>query len=407
MVAKIVRFMIRNMFFERKHHCFCEKLLIFTILSLVPYRLFSCFLLDTEICVASSSLRKTFLPRCMAIAIGSLPQSEVEPTLDLIANCLPEAPFWPQLPNRSFLEGMYVQYSEGLPGVVLDVVGERFCLDPGQADFADQLTCFYEAVMAVDLNYFAISRERASGLWQGLPALAERYKGKAPVLIKGHVTGPVSFGLGVTDVQKKSIIYDSTLADVVVKHLNMKARWQEAFLKRCFPGLPTLTFFDEPYMVSFGTAFCTLSREQVRDLLNEVSDGLEGLTGVHCCGNTDWSLLLDTRVDLLNFDAYEYGENLLLYQKELEKFLGDGGYLAWGVVPTSAAIDGEDVDSLFILLKKQIEKLSSGRMPLKTVLERSFVSPSCGAGSLTPARAVRVFELTMELSERLREHYRL
>ena len=357
--------------------------------------------------MAASSLRKTFLPRCMAIAVGSLPQPEVEPTLDLIAASLPEAPFWPQLPNRSFLEGMYVQYAEGLPGVVLDEAHERFYLDPAQADFADQLTYFYEAVMAADLDYFAIGRERAHGLWQGLPALAERYREKAPILVKGQVTGPVSFGLGVTDAEKRSIIYDPTLADVVVKHLNLKARWQEAFLRRCFPGLPTLIFFDEPYMVSFGTAFCTLSREQVRDLLNEVSSGLEGLTGVHCCGNTDWSLLLETRVDLLNFDAYEYGENLLLYQDELEKFLGAGGYLAWGVVPTSAAVDNEDVDSLFALLTAQMERLSSTTMSLKSILERSFVSPSCGAGSLTPARAVRVFELTKKLSERLRKHYRL
>ena len=357
--------------------------------------------------MSNSSLRKTFLPRCMAIAIGSLPQPEVAPTLDLIADCLPEVPFWPQLPNRSFLEGMYVQYGEGLPGAVLDEEGERFYLDPGQADFADQLTAFYEAVMAVDLDYFAIGQERASGLWEGLPALAERYLGKAPIMVKGQVTGPISFGLGVTDKEKKSIIYDPTLADVVVKHLNMKARWQEAFLKRCFPGLPTLTFFDEPYMVSFGTAFCTLSREQVKDLLNEVCAGLDGLAGVHCCGNTDWSLLLDTGVDLLNFDAYEYGENLLLYQDELEKFLGDGGYLAWGVVPTSEAIDNEDVDSLFARLTAQMEHLSSAKIALKIILERSFVSPSCGAGSLTPARAVRVFELTKELSERLRKHYKL
>ena len=357
--------------------------------------------------MTSSSLRDTFLPRCMAIAIGSLPQQEVEPTLNLIAECLPEAPFWPQLPNRSFLEGMYVQYAQGLPGVVLDEVNERFHIDPGQVDFADQLTRFYEAVMAADLDHFAIGRERASGLWEGLPALAERFSEKAPILVKGQVTGPISFGLGVTDAKKKSIIYDPTLADVVVKHLNLKARWQEAFLKRCFPGLPTLTFFDEPYMVSFGTAFCTLSREEVRDFLNEVSTGLEGLTGVHCCGNTDWSLLLDTRVDLLNFDAYEYGENLLLYQDELEKFLAAGGYLAWGVVPTSAAIDNEDLDSLFALLTLQLERLSSTAMPLKSILERSFVSPSCGAGSLTPARAVRAFELTKMLSERLRKHYKL
>ena len=349
-----------------------------------------------------SSLRDTFLPRCMAIAIGSLPQIEIESTLDLIAANLPEAPFWPQLPNRSFLEGMYVQYGEGLPGAVLDSAGERFYVDSGRDGFADELTAFYEAVITNDLDYFAIGRERSVGLWQGVEALAVRYRDRTPLLVKGHVTGPVSFGLGVTDSQKKSIIYDSTLIDVVVKQLNFKARWQEAFLERAFPGVPTLTFFDEPYMVSFGTAFCTLSRDVVRDLLNEVSVGLNGLTGVHCCGNTDWSLLLDTNVDLLNFDAYEFGDNLLLYRKELEEFLLAGGYLAWGVVPTSAAIDNEDEESLFIHLLDQVKRLSSSTLSLEKILARSFVSPSCGAGSLTPARAVRAFELTRKLSERLR-----
>ncbi len=353
-----------------------------------------------------SLLRDTFLPRCMAIAIGSLPQTDIESTLDLITATLPEAPFWPQLPNRSFLEGMYVQYGEGLPGAVLDYDGKRFYVDPGRAGFADELTAFYEAVMVDDLDHFAISRERSLGLWQGVEALADRYRDRAPRLFKGHVTGPVSFGLGVTDEQKRAIIYDSTMIDVVVKHLNRKARWQEAFLAKAFPGVPTLTFFDEPYMVSFGTAFCSLSREVVRDLLNEVSVGLKGLTGVHCCGNTDWSLLLDTKVDLLNFDAYEFGDNLLLYQAELESFLLAGGYLAWGVVPTSEAIDNEDEGSLFVHLINQVKRLSSTALPLEKILARSFVSPSCGAGSLTPARAVRAFELTRCLSERLRAEYK-
>ena len=341
----------------------------------------------------------------MALAIGSLPQTRVDETLALIAECVPEAPFWPQLPNRSFLEGMYVQYGEGFPGAVLDKTGERFYIDTESERFAGELTRFYEAVMAGELEYFRISPERAEGLWEGLPALAKSCFKAAPALVKGQVTGPVSFGLGVADAGKKAVIYDATLADVVVKHLNCKARWQEAYLGRCFPGVPTLTFFDEPYMVSFGTAFCTLSREQVRGLLNEVSSGLAGLTGVHCCGNTDWSLLLDTEVDLLNFDAYEFGDNLLLYGAELKRFLKAGGYLAWGVVPTSSKIDEESVESLFALLVGQMERLGQAGIAMETIYERSFVTPSCGAGSLTPARAVRVFELTRDLSVALRRHF--
>jgi hypothetical protein len=342
----------------------------------------------------------------MALAIGSLPQARVTETLELISSSLPEAPLWPQLPNRSFLEGMYVQYAEGFPGACLDPERKRLYIETQRPGFADELTAFYEAFLAADWDYFAIARERASGLWEGLETLAADYRESPPRLVKGQVTGPVSFGLGVTDADKRSIIYDETLFDVVARHINGKAHWQEEFLQRCFPGVPTLTFLDEPYMVSFGTAFCSLSREQVRELINQAAAGLAGLTGVHCCGNTDWSLLLDTEVDLLNFDAYEYGDNLLLYGDEVKAFLDAGGYLAWGVVPTSPAIDDETVASLYARLMGQVEELSrlTGIEPV-TILRRSFVTPSCGAGSLTPERAVRVFYLTRELSEALRNDF--
>ena len=99
-------------------------------------------------------------------------------------------------------------------------------------------------------------------------------------------------------------------------------------------------------MSSFGSAFVSLSREQVITLMEEVFAGIEGLKGVHCCGNTDWSLLLSTTVDILNLDAYEYAESLALYPDEVGAFLERGGIIAWGIVPASDQVLEETVDSL-------------------------------------------------------------
>ena len=111
--------------------------------------------------------------------------------------------------------------------------------------------------------------------------------------IKGQITGPITFGLSLTDQEQKPIFYDPTLRDILVKHLSFKARWMEKrYSTTFFPEITTIIFFDEPSLSSFGLAFSGLNREEVILSLNECFDAVKGLKGVHCCGNTDWSVLL-------------------------------------------------------------------------------------------------------------------
>jgi hypothetical protein len=136
--------------------------------------------------------------------------------------------------------------------------------------------------------------------------------------------------------------------------------------------------------------------------LNECFDAVNGLTGVHCCGNTDWSLLLSTHLDILSFDAYGYLETLALYPKELTKFLERGGVLAWGIVPTSEDILREDFQSLVRRFKKGVGTLiEKGIDP--NLLQEPILTPSCGTASLPIPLAERVCEVTAEVSKKLRE----
>ena len=59
-----------------------------------------------------------------------------------------------------------------------------------------------------------------------------------------------------------------------------------------------------------------------------------GLAGVHCEENTDWSLLMETDLDILDFDAYDHMQAMTLYPAELRAFFERGGWLGWGIVPT-------------------------------------------------------------------------
>jgi len=56
----------------------------------------------------------------VATGIGSLPHKDPDKAAGWIVENIVDIPFWPQLPKRSYLENMYVQFAENLPGVVVD-----------------------------------------------------------------------------------------------------------------------------------------------------------------------------------------------------------------------------------------------------------------------------------------------
>jgi len=340
----------------------------------------------------------TFKPALRALPIGSIPHTDPQRACRLTLERFPDVPAWPQLPRRTFNENMYAQFSERFPGVVLE--DERIWVDRSR-DLDPGLEALYTAYLEDDLSHGEISDEYALGLHAFLQQIPEL--DPMPPLIKGQVTGPISWGLTVVDQDRRPTLYDDILADAIAKHLRLKARWQEQALRRICEH--TILSVDEPYMSSFGSAYVSLSREQAIALIEEVFSGIQGLKMVHCCGNTDWSLLLATSVDILDFDAYAYAVNLALYPEELAAFLGRGGTLAWGITPNTPAAYDETVDSLVEVLLAAMDLLVQKGIHLDDILQASLITPSCGLGALSEDLAERIFALTAGVSQAMRERY--
>jgi hypothetical protein len=207
----------------------------------------------------------------------------------------------------------------------------------------------------------------------------------------------------VVDQNRRPILYDEVLADAVAKHLRLKAAWQERELRRLWSTV--ITFVDEPYMASFGSAFVSLGREQAIILMEEVLAGIQGIKGVHCCGNTDWSILLSTSIDILSLDAYQYAQALSLYPEEVKAFLERGGIIAWGIVPTSEQVYQETVESLVEKLYQAMNLLVKKGIPLDRILESALISASCGVGPMSEPAAERALSLAAEVSARMRERH--
>jgi hypothetical protein len=131
--------------------------------------------------------------------------------------------------------------------------------------------------------------------------------------------------------------------------------------------------------------------------------------GVHCCENTDWSILLTSDIDVLSFDAYGFFDRVFLYKEDVKKFIQRGGTLAWGIVPTHAeeVLRQLTVESLVKLWKAHVDRLVNEGIPVETIVSQSLVTPSCGAGALSVEAALRVLQLLHDSSDELRKEFHL
>jgi methionine synthase II (cobalamin-independent) len=335
---------------------------------------------------------------CLPTMIGSMPQTDAAEACRQVLHYLKDLPAWPQLPRRSFLENMYVQYSEGFPGVVIR--DEKIFVDR-ESDLDRPLERLYSAYLENDYGKFPITKEYAAGLHQFLT-----YRNLTVRAVKGQVTGPVSWGMTVAGSDGRAIAYDETLADAAAKLLKLKAAWMEKELQKLSKN--TIIFVDEPYLHSIGSAFFALSKDKVVSLIEEVLSGISGIKGVHCCGNSDWSILLGTSLEVLSYDTYNYARSLTLYPQAVKQFIERGGTVAWGIVPNEESVlEKESVSGLQDRLEDAIAPFTrqGTDLPFRQLISRSLLTPSCTLASLSDEASGRALELLVNLSERMRSKY--
>lgn len=354
----------------------------------------------------------SFRPRFLATGVGSMPFTDAAQAVEISLSRFRQAPFWPQLPKRGLTEQMEIQYSEILPCAVIDYEKGRMYFDTS-GDYSEAFAQFYEVYMMAmdseegngDCGAMAISADFSAGLHQMKQALAARRE-KLP-FIKVQTTGPCSMGLSLVDENKRAIYYNEEFRDMLVKAMAMKCRWQiqefQPFAERI------ICFIDEPILSAFGSStYVSVERSDIVSILNEVVEAVHrdnGLAGVHCCGNTEWSIPIDGGADIVNFDAYGFGESILMYPDAVQALFSRNGALAWGIVPTSPAVRQETVESLESRLEALMQSLAAKGLNKSVIADQALITPSCGTGSMEIQDAQRVFELTQALSLRLRERY--
>ncbi|MEW6570561.1 MAG: hypothetical protein AB1390_05240 [Nitrospirota bacterium] len=333
----------------------------------------------------------------MTTGIGSLPHRDPDEACRLILDTC-DIPFWPQLPNLSFYELMIPQFSEGMPFLKVDAQRKTIRLEK---NMSDDLMRFYENYS--DEQGIAMSQEYSQGFFAFLRKIEKDHRH----FLKGQVTGPLTFTLGIKESGGRHIYFDEELREVALMVLKAKARWQIKFLRPYTDNV--VIFIDEPILSALGsTSYIGVSPAEAFRLLREIVYAVKqsgGIPGIHCCGKADWPLIIKSGVTIISFDAYDYAGTISLYPEEFSRFLNEGGYFAWGVVPTTDAIREENLESIRRRFESQMDAMSDS-LPGDLLHSQVLLTPSCGAGSRSIEETLKIFDILKELSNILKDSLR-
>ncbi len=348
----------------------------------------------------------TFKPKALPTLIGSIPLKDHYEAVKLILKYTPQIPLWPQLPYYKE-ERLLSQFAEGLPGIVEK--DDKLYFDTASPQFDQEVLSFFEDYLAIkeagapiESSRFAFSSSTSRGFDAFLDEIS-RMEHK-PLALKGQITGPFTMLTGIKDQDGKLSFFNPILRDAVVKAISLKALYQIKKMKELCDTV--ILFLDEPALAGFGSsALVGITREEALADLKAVVDEVNqagAVSGIHVCANTDWSLVIDTGVTVLSFDAYSYFDKLILYKARLMEFLDQGNIVAWGLVPTLNPDDlqREDADTLFSKWKDCTDALG---YPYEKLLDQALVTPSCGTGLLSIEQAQRALDFTSQLSKKIRQ----
>jgi len=335
--------------------------------------------------------------KLLTTAMAVMPHTDVSRALEIALSL--DVPFWPQLPNFSYYEDMYVQAAEHFPGIILDVAERtlRFSMDR----FAEEL----EETLARldDPDYFDISETYSAVYHRFLSLdLADR------PAIRGQLEGPISFGFNILDQDERPILFDDTVRPFMLEFMAKRLNVQLSRLKRRNPN--AFMFVDEPGLQFLFSALAGYGDIKAKGDLDQFFAQVDRPRGIHLCGNPDWDFLLNLDLDVLSMDVYTNAEIFSSYGASIKRYIEKGGVIVWGIVPTGMeTFSQEDQPSLIGRLEAVWDALSKKGVDRDRLIARSMLSPAtcCLVNPDKEKTVERAFASVNRMSQELRETYRL
>lgn len=333
----------------------------------------------------------------LTTAMAVMPHTDINRALEAALSM--DIPFWPQLPNYSYYEDMYVQAAEHFPGIILDVDKRtlRLSMERFIHEFEETMVHFDEP------EYFDTSKTYSVVYHQFLSLdLFDR------PAIRGQLEGPISFGFNILDQDERPILFDDTVRPFMLEFMAKRINVQLDRLKRRNEN--AFMFVDEPglqFLFSAMSGYGDIKAKKDLDLFFSL---VNKPRGIHLCGNPDWDFLLGLDLDILSLDIYTNAEIFSAYASSIQRFLDKGGIIVWGIVPTGfESFEKEDLSSLIYRLESVWNILAKKGIDKPYLLSKSLLSPAtcCLVNPDKEKTVEKAFQTIKKMSSELRKQYRL
>jgi hypothetical protein len=333
----------------------------------------------------------------LTTAMAVMPHTDVDRAMEVALSL--DIPFWPQLPNLTYYEDMYVQAAEHFPGIILDVEQRlvRFSMDRFIAELEGAMARFDDpATFDISPTYSQVYHRFLELDLSHRPA------------IRGQLEGPISFGFNIVDQDDRPILFDDTVRPFMLEFMARRVNVQLARLKQ--RNSNAFMFIDEPGLQFLFSAMAGYGDIKAKSDIESFLALIERPRGIHLCGNPDWDFLLNLDMDILSLDVFSNGEIFSGYAGALKRFLERGGRIVWGIVPTNAEpFSNESQASLAARLQELWAALDRKGIDRDFLLSRSLLSPAtcCLVNPDREKTVEKAFTLIRSLSGQLRKIYRI
>ncbi len=317
------------------------------------------------------------IPGGIATGIGGLPHRDADEAAAFSLREM-ELPAIPYLPRRSPAEGAVAQAMIGMQGITVGQYGS-ISVHPDQIDPL--------APVRTDIQNDA---------FVGFRTFLDAAKGRQG-WVKWQFIGPVTFGMALM----RAGVPMSEAFESAVRCVRSKVEHLIQVVDKALPGCQQLVFIEEADLSELMNPGFPIAPDTAIDLVSGALAAIEtdAVAGLHVCGLADIPTQLAAGPAVLSLPVRPEVADSAGY---LIRFMERGGYVAWGVVPTSGPILASAERPWRNLTQLWCELVQRGADP-SMLRRQSIITPECGLSSHSPVVAERVHRIAADVSRRARD----